>query len=78
MFWNNKKLIEANEEFRKIIEDQRKRTLDLEMEFERLKSHQTSLRGLVNKKLKYPEEEEKDEPKEKEEKFINGGFVGIG
>jgi len=37
-----------------------------------------NLRGKFNRKLKGLEQEEKVEPKEEEEKFINGGFVGIG
>lgn len=35
-----------------------KRVSDLELELEKLKSHMTSLRGLVNRKLNYPLEEE--------------------
>jgi tRNA C32,U32 (ribose-2'-O)-methylase TrmJ len=55
MFWNHQKILNE-EEIKKIIEEQKKKLADLEFEFERMKSHMTSLRGLVNRKLEYPKE----------------------
>ena len=37
-----------------------------------------NLRGKFNRKLKGLEQEEKVEPKEETEKYINGDFIGIG
>lgn len=63
MFWNHKKIMNE-EEIKAIIEDLKKRLLELELEQARMKSHQISLRGLVNKKLGGVEKEELGEKKE--------------
>ena len=63
MFGNNKKEIsELQKQVDKAITD----ILHLQTEQELLKTNQTSLRGLVNRKLEYPKpEEEKEEGNEK-------------
>lgn len=66
MFWNKK--FKGSKDILHRLEQQEEKNINFQSEIEKLKVHINSLRGLVNRKLGYSDDQDNDDPKNPEDK----------